>query len=128
MARMNKEEQARREGMAYAFKIAKERGIDGLEKELRLRNITKLPVAIKEKDVEEWCDGMKNQTVDSVGILAMVSLRDGFGFDKKRLLEFREIFNNKTDCITNPDWSCWDDQIAILKEECGIDTFIRQNE
>lgn len=126
MARMNKEEQARREGMAYAFKIAKERGIDGLEKELRLRNITKLPVAIKEKDVEEWCDGMKNQTVDSVGILAMVSLRDGFG--KKRLLEFREIFNNKTDCITNPDWSCWDDQIAILKEECGIDTFIRQNE
>ena len=89
MARMNKEEQARREGMAYAFKIAKERGIDGLEKELRLRNITKLPVAIKEKDVEEWCDGMKNQTVDSVGILAMVSLRDGFGFGKKRLLEFR---------------------------------------
>ena len=74
---MNKEEQARREGMAYAFKIAKERGI---------------------------------------------------GFGKKRLLEFREIFNNKTDCITNPDWSCWDDQIAILKEECGIDTFIRQNE
>lgn len=128
MARMNKEEQARREGMAYAFKIAKERGIDGLEKELRLRNITKLPVAIKEKDVEEWCDGMKNQTVDSVGILAMVSLRDEFGFGKKRLLEFREIFNNKTDCITNPDWSCWDDQIAILKEECGIDTFIRQNE
>lgn len=126
MARMNKEEQARREGMAYAFKIAKERGIDGLEKELRLRNITKLPVAIKEKDVEEWCDGMKNQTVDSVGILAMVSLRDGFG--KKRLLEFREIFNNKTECIMNPDWSCWDDQIAILKEECGIDTFIRQNE
>lgn len=126
MARIDKEEQARREGMAYAFKIAKERGIDGLEKELRLRNITKLPVAIKEKDVEEWCDGMKNQTVDSVGILAMVSLRDGFG--KKRLLEFREIFNNKTECIMNPDWSCWDDQIAILKEECGIDTFIRQNE
>lgn len=28
----------------------------------------------------------------------------------------------------NPDWSYWDDQIAILKEECGIDTFIRQNE
>ena len=92
MARIDKEEQARREGMAYAFKIAKERGIDGLEKELRLRNITKLPVAIKEKDVEEWCDGMKNQTVDSVGILAMVSLRDGFGFGKKRLLEFFEIY------------------------------------
>lgn len=128
MARMNKEEQARREGMAYAFKIAKERGIDGLEKELRLRNITKLPVAIKEKDVEEWCDGMKNQTVDSVGILAMVSLKDRFGFGKKRLLEFREIFNNKIECIMNPDWSCWDDQIAILKEECGIDTFIRHNE
>ena len=128
MARIDKEEQARREGMAYAFKIAKKRGIDGLEKELRLRNITKLPVAIKEKDVEEWCDGMKNQTVDSVGILAMVSLMDGFGFGKKRLLEFREIFNKKTECITNPDWSCWDDQIAILKEECGIDTFIRQNE
>ena len=49
MARIDKEEQARREGMAYAFKIAKERGIDGLEKELRLRNIKNFQLLLKKK-------------------------------------------------------------------------------
>lgn len=35
MARIDKEEQARREGMAYALLIAKEKGIDALEEDLK---------------------------------------------------------------------------------------------
>lgn len=34
----NKEEQARLEGMAQALRIAKEKGIEGLEEEIRMRN------------------------------------------------------------------------------------------
>lgn len=42
----NKEESARREGMAYALRIAKEKGIEALEKELEFRNITNIPIKI----------------------------------------------------------------------------------
>ena len=34
MARMSKEEQARREGMAYALRLAREKGLDALEADL----------------------------------------------------------------------------------------------
>ena len=128
MARIDKEEQARREGMAYALRIAKEKGIDALEEDLKMRNAIGLPVGVDRKALNQFTENVKFNTVDTMVILMAVTLHDEFGFGKKRLLEFREIFNNKTDCITNPDWSCWDDQIAIFKEECGIDTFIRQNE
>ena len=36
MAKLDKEEQARREGMAYALKVAREKGIDGLEENKQL--------------------------------------------------------------------------------------------
>lgn len=38
MARMSKEEQARREGMAYALRFAREKGLDALEADLKMRN------------------------------------------------------------------------------------------
>lgn len=34
MAKLSKEEQARREGMSYALRVAREKGIDGLEEGL----------------------------------------------------------------------------------------------
>ena len=37
MAKLSKEEQARREGMSYALRVAREKGIDGLEEELKFR-------------------------------------------------------------------------------------------
>ena len=38
MARMSKEEQAKREGMAYALRLAREKGLDALEADLKMRN------------------------------------------------------------------------------------------
>lgn len=44
----SKEEIARREGMSYAFRYAKEHGLDGLEKELKYRGgIRNTPQNIK---------------------------------------------------------------------------------
>ena len=43
MARMSKEEQARREGMAYALSFAREKGLDALEADLKMRNAIDLP-------------------------------------------------------------------------------------
>lgn len=52
MAR-DKLEEARREGMAYALKIAKTKGIEGLEEECKFRGATKMPLALPKNAIDE---------------------------------------------------------------------------
>lgn len=42
--KLSKEERARREGMAYALKVAKEKGVDGLEEEMKRRGVSIAPL------------------------------------------------------------------------------------
>lgn len=41
-AKWSEIEQARRDGMGYALKIVREKGIEGLEEEVKFRNISKV--------------------------------------------------------------------------------------
>lgn len=126
MARMDKEENARRSGMMYALKIAKEKGIEGLEEEIKYRNITEIPIAIKRDKLNECIENIKLNTIDTILVLSAVTLRDEFGFGKERLARFIERFNLKTDCLVE-DYCTWDDLRQNLEEECGIKLSIRQN-
>lgn len=126
MARMDKEEVARRNGMAYALRIAKEKGIEGLEEEIKYRNITEIPIAIKRDKLNECIENIKLNTIDTILVLSAVTLRDEFGFGKERLARFIERFNLKTDCLVG-DYCTWDDLRQNLEEECGIKLSIRQN-
>ena len=74
MGKINKEEQARREGMSYALQIAKEKGIDGLEEELRFRNALRMPIGVSRKDCDECVNTIKINVVDTVTILAAMTL------------------------------------------------------
>jgi hypothetical protein len=126
MARMDKEEVARRDGMAYALRIAREKGIEGLEEEIKYRNITEIPIAIKRDKLNECIENIKLNTIDTILVLSAVTLRDEFGFGKARLARFIERFNLKTDCLVE-DYCTWDDLRQNLEEECGIKLSIRQN-
>ena len=127
MARMNKEEQARREGMAYAFKIAKERGIDGLEEDLKMRNAIGLPVGVDRKALNQFTENVKFNTVDTMVILMAVTLHDEFGFREKRVQRAIDRFMFKANCL-DEDYTTWQEQIEILKEELGIELSIRAND
>ena len=127
MAKVNKEEQARREGMAYALKIAKEKGIEGLEEEIRFRNIIKAPIAISRAKVDDMLVSIKMNVIDTVTILSAMTLRDEFDFGKQRIQRFVERFNLKAECIMD-DYTTWDDQIECLREECGLNYVIRRKE
>ena len=123
----SKEEQARREGMSYALRVAKEKGIDGLEKELKRRQAYNIPIRISNKELQEFTNNAKNMMLDTILILASVTLHDEFGFGHDRLNRFKERFNFKAECI-GEDFTDWQDQIAILKEECGLEYSIRFND
>ena len=123
----SKEEQARREGMSYALKVAKEKGIDGLEEELKRRQAYNIPIRISNKELQAFTDNAKNMMLDTILILASVTLHDEFGFGHDRLNRFKERFNFKAECIGD-DFTDWQDQIDILREECGLEYSIRFND
>lgn len=123
----SKEEQARREGMSYALRYAKEHGLEALEQDLKKRGAYNIPIRISDKELKEFTDNAKTMLLDTVLILSSMTLHDEFGFGKERLSRFIERFNQKAECI-GEDYTSWQDQIDILKEECGIEFQLRMNE
>ena len=123
----SKEELARREGMSYALRYAREHGLDALEEDLKRRAAYDIPVRISQKELQEFTNNAKSMILDTVLILTSVTLHDEFGFGRKRLEQFIKRFNFKAECI-GEDYTDWQDQIEILKEECGLEYQIRQND
>ena len=123
----NKEEEARMEGMAQALRIAKTKGIDGLEADLKMRNITGLPCAVSRAAMDECIMNIKYNVVDTFTILVAYTLHEKFGFGKTRLNRFIHDFNFQAECL-DEDYCTWEDQIEILRQECGLDLSIRKND
>ena len=123
----NKEEQARMEGMAQALRIAKTKGIDGLEADLKMRNITGLPCAVSRAAMDECIMNIKYNVVDTFTILVAYTLHEKFGFGKTRLNRFIHDFNFQAECL-DEDYCTWEDQIEILRQECGLELNIRKND
>lgn len=123
----NKEEQARMEGMAQALRIAKVKGIDGLEADLKMRNITGLPCAVSRAALDECIMNIKYNVVDTFTILVAYTLHEKFGFGKTRLNRFIQDFNFQAECL-DEDYCTWEDQIEILRQECRLDLSIRKND
>lgn len=128
MAKVNKEEEARRSGMAYAYKIisdAKKNGMDDaaaveeLKRQLQFRNITKAPLGIPKGEIDRFCAEVKANCVTTFKVMTMLTLHDEFGFGQKRLEQFMERFMLKTECI-NEDYATWKDYQDILNEECKL--------
>ena len=127
MGKISKEEQARLQGMSDALKIAKEKGIDGLENDLKMRNIVGLPIPVSRKALNECVANIKNNVVDTFIVLLAATLHDEFGFGQKRVQRALDRFNFKAECIAD-DYCTWDDHIQIVKDELGIELTIRKND
>lgn len=125
--KLSKEEQWRREGMAYSLKVAREKGVEGLEEEIKFRNISQVPIAISRAKIDECILNIKLNTIDTMLILSAAVLRDEYRFGKERLARFIESFNRKTECLID-GYCTWDDQMQMLAEECGIKLNIRHND
>lgn len=126
MGKLSKEEQWRREGMSFALKIAKEKGIAGLEEDLRMRGAVGLPIPVSKNALDECVENIKCNTIDTVVILMAAVLRDEFDFGRVRIQRFMDRFEEKADCIAG-DYCTWNDYIVTLKAETGIEFSIREN-
>jgi hypothetical protein len=126
MARLSKEEQARRDGMQWALRIAEEGGVEALKRECEIRSITDLPVGLREKEADQFCNNVKANTFDAIRIMALTVLTDEFDFDTEQCNRFMDRFNLKTECLKGA-YVNWHDLIEQLHEDLDIKLEIREN-
>ena len=117
---------ARMAGMLYALKIVQEKGVEGLKEEIKFRSYTKISIAVDRREADKTIDRIKNCTIDTIKILAIMTLKDEFGFGNKRIQQFMNRFDFKTECLVD-GYTTWQEQIETIKKENNIKLEIREN-
>lgn len=127
MAKTNEYMAGREDGLQLALRIVKEKGIEGLEEEIRFRNITGIHTLLDKKSLDTATKKIKEMTVDTFTVLSVATLRDEFDFGKKRCERFIDRMNLKAECLLD-DMVTWQDFIDNIEEEMGIKLVIRRND
>ena len=127
MAKTNEYMAGREDGLQLALRIVKEKGIEGLEEEIRFRNITGIHTLLDKKSLDTATKKIKEMTIDTFTVLSVATLRDEFDFGKKRCERFIDRMNLKAECLLD-DMVTWQYFIDNIEEEMGIKLRIRRND
>lgn len=99
----DKEYRARMSGMVYALKIVKESGVETLEKEIRFRNATFMPLEISQEKMLEIEDFLAERVMATMMPTMMLVLHDSFGFGKERLIRYKKAFLKRCEMLSSLD-------------------------
>lgn len=119
MGKLSKEELARFSGAEWMVRYIKEKGIEAAEKELEMRGVRGIPLAVKEGDLVRFSTREKKNTIATMILMACMTLRDEFGFGFDRMNRFIDRFNTKTECLVD-NYVDWEDIQQTIKEETGL--------
>lgn len=109
-------EKIRLETMAYCYTVAKAKGVEGLEEEIRYRKATKLPIALDRKACDEVITHITDKTVEAFLVLSCSTLHDEFGFGGERCTRFADRLKFKAECL-NDGYLTWDEHLKTLAKE-----------
>lgn len=126
MAKIDKNYLNRMSGMAYALKIAKEKGIDELENECRVRNAHYIPDSISKEKYREVANDISGKVMATFLPTCLFCINEAYGFGKKRLEAFKVVFMHHCDMLSALDpfggsYETVSDYAVILKEKYGIE-------
>lgn len=128
MARISKEEQARRDGMQWALRIAEKGGLDALRHECEIRGIhEEIPVGVSQKELQALSENVERCAVDCTLVMTLHTLIDEFDFTEEMCNRFKERYNSKTECLLS-DYTTWSDIIVSLSEDINMKLEIRKRE
>ena len=113
-----KEEQWRNEGMAFCIKFLEENGnnVDALKEEIRRRGAYHIPLAISRSEEKEFCLKIRENTFDTIVIMALAVLHDYFGFGQKRADKFLQYFQDTAQLVAD-DCINWTELQMGVKEQ-----------
>lgn len=101
MAKNDRNMEFFRQGMFRAYQLAKQDGLEALEKELRFRNITKINGPMLAKELDTGIDQIKKLTYETILAMAVGVLYSEFGFGKVRIERFKEAFESAADGLAD---------------------------
>ena len=107
--------------------IAKEKGLEELQRVTRQRNLAGLRTLIDPRELDQDFRDATLQILDTVLIMSLIVLKDEFDFGTKRLDRFKKRFNDKTECLETGNVT-WIDMIEQVREENNIKLNLRKND
>lgn len=115
----NKEMDYYRAGMERAYRLYKDEGPEALEKEMKFRNITKVNSRLTFREIDTGIEDIKHLTIETVMTMALGVLYSEFGFGKKRLMRFRDVFMEGTESLNNGIVT-WSDICYNIEDLTGV--------
>lgn len=100
----DKEFYARMQGMLYAFNKAKSEGLEALERDIRKRNLLKLPLTMTEKEMDHIFGELSLNLYHNSMTAVAYTLHNDYGFGKKRLQEFKKRFDRNVQYTMDLDY------------------------
>jgi len=91
-------------GMIRARNIVKEKGIEELDREIRMRGLLKVPVTVTTEKINKWSESIKENIYNNMLTATLYALHEEFGFGKYRLRRFRNKYNEIALQAMDFDW------------------------
>lgn len=95
MAKLSKEQRAYMDGMAHALKIAKEDGLDGLEKEISFRGIQGTPLNVSSKELIVCAREFAKEELHYMSTASAITMTEDLRLPLAVVKEYLTAFNNK---------------------------------
>jgi len=119
MGGLSKEEQARFSGANWLLELAKTKGLEEAEKEVNRRGIRKMPLKLKDSDVEVFVNTERRNILNCFVVITLSVLNDEFNFTDYECKRFANRFNLKASCILE-DYISWKELRDTIETELGI--------
>lgn len=96
----NKEFDWRMQGMAYAWEITQKDGIEGLEREIKRRNITKLPMTVTQAEVNRVWHELTENMYNNITTTFLYVLVEKMNINEDDLVAILDMYNETVrDCL-----------------------------
>lgn len=104
MAKRNKDFDLRMQGMLYAYKLAKEEGIEALEKDIKTRGVLCTPLRYTKGEIDKFLEYLKTNFYHTMLSVFCIALEEVYGFKKTRLQRFKKAFMNVAERTLDLDY------------------------
>ena len=86
MGKINKEFQWRMQGILHAREVVAKDGLEGLDKEIKMRGFMQAPLVYSKGQIDGWWDELSTNLYATMTTVAGMVLREYFGLGKQILL------------------------------------------
>ena len=96
--------EARMQGMIYALNKVKNEGVEALERDMKKRNLLKLPISMTESQMNDIYETLTANIYNNMLSIALFALHDSFKFGKIRIRRFKDAFDKLTLATVDLDY------------------------